>query len=85
MAKKKSTIVNAKFVSIWDKDKEFPISCKVNLKTNEVLNIDVPYERAGCVNLDEEYLVLDNKKYPVECLCDSSDASTRTAPFWYVA
>jgi hypothetical protein len=85
MAKKKSTITKGKFVSVWDKDKEFPLDCKVNLKTNEIFDIDVPYEREGCVNLDEEYLVLNNKKYPVECLCSSYDACTRTAPFWYVA
>ena len=60
------TITEAEFVSVWDGGFAVATSCKVNMVTKEVFDIEVSEESAdGLDVLDEQYITIDGEKFPV--------------------
>lgn len=59
-------IKEAEFVSVWDGGFAVATSCKVNMATKEVFDIEVSEESAdGLDVLDEQYITIDGEKFPV--------------------
>lgn len=60
-------IKNAKFVSVWDGDTNVITSCKVNMETKEVFDIErADKEGLATLNtLDAEYIDIDGEIHPV--------------------
>ncbi len=73
-------IINAVFVQVWDENTEnchhLVVSCKVDMETKEVFNID-DFSVVGMKKLSREYIMVEDKKYPV------SEDKNKTE-FWYL-
>lgn len=70
-------IKEAEFVSVWDGGFAVATSCKVNMATKEVFDIEVSAVSAdGLDVLDEQYITIDGEKFPV------SDEETEDG-YWY--
>lgn len=71
-------IISASFVSEWDGGTQIITSCKVNLDTKEVFNI----QSVDCNvnNLEEEYIIINDEKFPV---LQKSDITENSDEYWY--
>ena len=58
-------IKEATFESWWDGDTCVSTSCKVNMETREVFDIEMATDVDGLDTLDAECVVIDNDQYPV--------------------
>lgn len=59
-------IIDAEFTSVWDGGYCITTSCKVNLSTREVYDIEDAVGVEAFVDvLDEEYVMINGTKYPV--------------------
>ena len=58
-------IKEATFESWWDGDTCVSTSCKVNMETREVFDIEMATDVEGLDTLDAECVVIDNNQYPV--------------------
>ena len=64
----KRNIVHGLFVSLWDgRSTSIETHCEVDMASGEVVNIEMASEEDShdVTTLDEEYVVIDGKKYPV--------------------
>lgn len=72
----------AHFCSVWDCGIEVEIECKVNIKTREVFGIEISDIDADLLEvLDEEYVIIDDVKFPACPKDDLEDGDLFT--FWY--
>lgn len=71
-------IKNAEYTSVWDGGIEVTANCKVNMKTKEVFNIE-KVSVDGLDILDEEYITIDGKIYPV-----SEKGEREGNGYWYI-
>ena len=70
-------VKEAEFTSVWDGGALVTTSCKVNMATKEVFDIEVSAVSAdGLDVLDEQYITIDGEKFPV------FDAETEDG-YWY--
>ena len=59
-------VTEAEFTSVWDGGFAVATSCKVNMATKEVFDIEVSAVSAdGLDVLDEQYITIDGEKFPV--------------------
>ena len=58
-------IKEATFESYWDGGTCVATSCKVNMETKEVFDIEMATDVDGLDCLDAECVVVDNTQYPV--------------------
>lgn len=73
-------IKNAKFTSVWDGGHEVTTSCKVNMETKEVFDIELAEVNESLDVLEKEYVVIDDVEYPVFQLSDITEEDNE---FWY--
>lgn len=72
----------AHFYSVWDGGIVVETDCKVNIKTREVFDIEQSGIDADLLEvLDEEYIIIDDVKFPVGPKDDLEDGDLFT--FWY--
>ena len=70
------------FCSVWDGGIKVETECKVNIKTREVFDIEISDIDADLLEvLDEEYIIIDDVKFPVAPKDDLEDGDLFT--FWY--
>lgn len=73
-------IKDAIYTSVWDGGYCVTTSCRVNMETKEVFDIEVSEETADFVNnLDEEFVTIDGEKYPVS----RGGAGEDCEEYWY--
>ena len=70
--------LNASFVSVWDGGTEIVTSCKVNVCTNEVFDVQ-KVDAADVNTLDAEFVEIDGERYDVHQKADAD----LTSDFWY--
>ena len=59
-------IKNATFTSVWDGDTNITTSCKVDMETKEVFDIEMAKGVENTVNtIDAEYIEIDGEIHPV--------------------
>ena len=58
-------VKDAKFESWWDGDTCVSTSCKVNVETKEVFDIEMATDVEALNVLDAEFVVIDDVQYPV--------------------
>lgn len=76
-------VVNAEFMSVWDGNFCVTTTCKVNLGTKEIFDIEVSADIADQVdNLEGEYVIINGEKYPV-IEHDNYDAEAETAGYYW--
>lgn len=72
----------AHFCSVWDGGIKVETECKVNIKTREVFDIEQSGIDADLLEvLDEEYIIIDDVKFPACPKDDLEDGDLFT--FWY--
>lgn len=72
----------AHFCSVWDGGIKVETECKVNIKTREVFDIEQSGIDADLLEvLDEEYIIIDDAKFPACPKDDLEDGDLFT--FWY--
>lgn len=72
----------AHFCSVWDGGIKVETECKVNIKTREVFDIEQSGIDADLLEvLDEEYIIIDDVKFPACTKDDLEDGDLFT--FWY--
>ena len=72
----------AHFCSVWDDGIKVETECKVNIKTREVFDIEISDIDADLLEvLDEEYIIIDDVKFPACPKDDLEDGDLFT--FWY--
>lgn len=72
----------AHFYSVWDGGIKVETECKVNIKTREVFDIEQSGIDADLLEvLDEEYIIIDDVKFPACPKDDLEDGDLFT--FWY--
>ena len=74
--------LKAEFVSVWDGYTKITTSCKVNMKTHEIYDIQKS-DVEGLNNLDMEYVVIDNQEYEVVHEEDFDKNDKNPSTFWY--
>lgn len=75
-------VSTAHFCSVWDGGIKVETECKVNIKTREVFDIEISDIDADLLEvLDEEYIIIDDVKFPVGPKDDLEDGDLFT--FWY--
>lgn len=80
MKHKTRSIIKGAFVSIWDGNVYIETSCKINLETKEVFDIQTSSYNGDI--LEKEYVIIDGEEYPVFQL---SDITEEDDEFWYDA
>lgn len=59
-------VKKAKYVSEWNEGIQIKTNCMVDTESKEVFNIEMTsFFSENLVHLNGEYILLDNKKYPV--------------------
>ena len=71
-------IKDAKFVSVWDGYYEVITSCKVDMETKEVFDIEMVKVDESLEHLDNEYIIIDGEKFDVFSVDEVEDQN-----FWY--
>lgn len=75
-------VCKAHFCSVWDGGIKVETECKVNIKTREVFDIEISDIDADLLEvLDEEYIIIDDVKFPACPKDDLEDGDLFT--FWY--
>ena len=74
--------IEAEFVSVWDGYTKITTSCKVNMKTHEIYDIQKS-DVEGLNNLDTEYVVIDGQEYEVVHEEDFDKNDENPSTFWY--
>lgn len=70
-------IKNATFTSVWDGGYEVTTSCKVNMETKEIFDIEISDVNIELLEiLDKEYVTIDGVNYTA-----SNDKDTE---YWYI-
>ena len=74
-------IINAEFVSEWDGGVRALSSCKVNLDTKEVFDIEMcdNVDADSLEVLDREFIIIDGEEYQVFQACDAD----KDNEYWY--
>lgn len=78
-------IKNATFTSVWNCNEfEVETSCKVNMETREVFDIEVSDADADMLDtLDCEYVTIDGVEYDVVPQDEFEDYCAEDEAFWY--
>lgn len=78
-------IKDATFTSVWDGDTEITTSCKVNMDTKKVFDIEISEAADYVYTLCEEYITIDGTDYKVVFEDDYGwyDEEERESVFWY--
>lgn len=78
-------IKNATFISVWNGNEfEVETSCKVNMDTREVFDIEVSDTDADMLHtLDYEYVAIDGIEYDVVPQDEFDDYDEEDEMFWY--
>lgn len=78
------TVEEAEFTSVWDGGTAVTTSCKVNMVTKEVFDIEISESTADEVNcLDEEYITINGQNYPVFSDEDLDNNPEASGCYWY--
>ena len=73
----RKNVVNATFVSVWDGGTIISSSCKVDLDTKKIFDIQVVDCNQVCCH-DEEYIVIDGERYSA-----GEEGVANDVDFWY--
>lgn len=77
-------IVDAEFTSVWDGGFCVTTSCKVNLATREIFDIETSEDAADSYdNLDKEYVTISGFKHPVVEANGYDDETEKMGYYWY--
>lgn len=66
-------VKKATYTSVWDGGYEITTSCKINMETKEVFDIEIVDQDVDV--LEGEYVTIDGKKYSV--------SNTGNEAYWY--
>ena len=74
-------IKNATFTSVWDGGYEVTTSCKVDMETHEIFDIEMVEVDESLEHLDNEYITLDGVDYAALNANEEDDIDKSN--FWY--